>query len=406
MKISYSLLITASAALFYVRPVAAVGDCGCSSCTSSVLNQDADGYSVRDRIDWVVANMGESEREACTIVCGDEFSSVCGDQCDPNQCSDSGGQSKCGCSSCTASVLGRDADGYSVGNRIDWVVANMGQSEQGACSAVCGDEFPDVCGECNPTQCGGSGGGGSKCGCSSCTDSVLGRDANGYSVGSRIDWLVANTGQSEQGACSTVCKDEFPSICGECNPSQCGGGGGGGATAEGASNNLDGTKRRKKKRIKRSTVHHEATLVAASKLGLWEEALLIFREVEHLASIDASYNDTGSTNSQRRRRGGTTRVTDNMILSVISACVKGSRVKRTTAPVPALEIVPEETAEKEEEEEEESALGTLGKHLGHLRKTTTAKINQDRGGIAYPYGNSEFQALFAVYDGHGEGGSW
>jgi len=233
MKISYSLLITASAALFYVRPVAAVGDCGCSSCTSSVLNQDADGYSVRDRIDWVVANMGESEREACTIVCGDEFSSVCGDQCDPNQCSDSGGQSKCGCSSCTASVLGRDADGYSVGNRIDWVVANMGQSEQGACSAVCGDEFPDVCGECNPTQCGGSGGGGSKCGCSSCTDSVLGRDANGYSVGSRIDWLVANTGQSEQGACSTVCKDEFPSICGECNPSQCGGGGGGGGGGSG-----------------------------------------------------------------------------------------------------------------------------------------------------------------------------
>jgi protein phosphatase 2C family protein 2/3 len=33
-----------------------------------------------------------------------------------------------------------------------------------------------------------------------------------------------------------------------------------------------------------------------------------------------------------------------------------------------------------------------------------AKINQDRGGIAYPYGNSNKTALFAVYDGHGLGG--
>lgn len=35
---------------------------------------------------------------------------------------------------------------------------------------------------------------------------------------------------------------------------------------------------------------------------------------------------------------------------------------------------------------------------------TIAKINQDRGGIAYPFANSERTALFAVYDGHGGGG--
>jgi protein phosphatase 2C family protein 2/3 len=34
----------------------------------------------------------------------------------------------------------------------------------------------------------------------------------------------------------------------------------------------------------------------------------------------------------------------------------------------------------------------------------TSKINQDRAGIAYPYGNSLHSALFAVYDGHGDGG--
>jgi len=34
----------------------------------------------------------------------------------------------------------------------------------------------------------------------------------------------------------------------------------------------------------------------------------------------------------------------------------------------------------------------------------TSKINQDRGGIAYPYGNCQNSALFGVYDGHGDGG--
>lgn len=35
---------------------------------------------------------------------------------------------------------------------------------------------------------------------------------------------------------------------------------------------------------------------------------------------------------------------------------------------------------------------------------TVAKINQDRGGVAFPYGNCLKTALFAVYDGHGQGG--
>lgn len=35
---------------------------------------------------------------------------------------------------------------------------------------------------------------------------------------------------------------------------------------------------------------------------------------------------------------------------------------------------------------------------------TVAKINQDRGGVVFPYGNCPKTALFAVYDGHGSGG--
>lgn len=38
------------------------------------------------------------------------------------------------------------------------------------------------------------------------------------------------------------------------------------------------------------------------------------------------------------------------------------------------------------------------------REQSVAKINQDRGGVAYPFAGSECCALFGVYDGHGEGG--
>lgn len=38
------------------------------------------------------------------------------------------------------------------------------------------------------------------------------------------------------------------------------------------------------------------------------------------------------------------------------------------------------------------------------RHATVAKTNQDRGGVAFPYGNCPRTALFAVYDGHGQGG--
>lgn len=69
---------------------------------------------------------------------------------------------------------------------------------------------------------------------------------------------------------------------------------------------------RKKKRIRRTTSHHEAALVAASKLGMWEEALRIYRNVEQ----------------QQQQQGGG--VTDNMILSVVGACVRRSSIKYAT----------------------------------------------------------------------------
>jgi len=86
----------------------------------------------------------------------------------------------------------------------------------------------------------------------------------------------------------------------------------------------------KRKRIRLGTAHHEAALVAASKLGMWEEAIRIYRGVESSVLNGAASESLSNTGGKLRR--GRSRITDNMILSVISACVKGSKVKRTASP--------------------------------------------------------------------------
>mmetsp|Transcript_15521 Transcript_15521/g.17223 ORF Transcript_15521/g.17223 Transcript_15521/m.17223 type:complete len:452 (+) Transcript_15521:212-1567(+) len=58
--------------------------------------------------------------------------------------------------------------------------------------------------------------------------------------------------------------------------------------------------------VQRATIHHEGALLACAKLGLWQKAIDIFRNnVE-----DDKYN---------------TVVTDNMIFSVVKACVRGCK---------------------------------------------------------------------------------
>jgi serine/threonine protein phosphatase PrpC len=60
----------------------------------------------------------------------------------------------------------------------------------------------------------------------------------------------------------------------------------------------------------------------------------------------------------------------------------------------------------DESEEETTKPANGGKPTIVVKPTTVAKINQDRGGVAFPYGNSPRTALFAVYDGHGQGGEF
>jgi len=55
----------------------------------------------------------------------------------------------------------------------------------------------------------------------------------------------------------------------------------------------------------------------------------------------------------------------------------------------------------------ETVLGTFSCHgvePGNRQGETHAKINQDRGGVTYPYGPNQDCALFCVFDGHGANG--
>lgn len=92
-------------------------------------------------------------------------------------------------------------------------------------------------------------------------------------------------------------------------------------------------KRGKKIKVKRSTAHHEAALVAASKLGLFERALSIYQRVEKaslaLNAAGASKTDSGTLRSKKIR------ITDNMVLSLISSSVKASHIKKTTTNPPS-----------------------------------------------------------------------
>ena len=130
--------------------------CGCSSCTSSILNEIAAGHAVVARIDWVKANLNMSEQQSCKRVCGDEFPGICGSQCNPTVCGGSGPTPTPPAPTPTPPTGGRcsdspsgwhDSDGpkyncawYSIGNRCQRYgdgYANRGKTANQAC-CVCG----------------------------------------------------------------------------------------------------------------------------------------------------------------------------------------------------------------------------------------------------------------------------
>jgi hypothetical protein len=85
--------------------------------------------------------------------------------------------------------------------------------------------------------------------------------------------------------------------------------------------------------IVRHVIHFEAALVSCAKLGLWREALSIYQDVvnimEEQKDMDLNKIQYVQTTELAtiRRRVPKIIVTDNIILSLVSACVKGAKCK-------------------------------------------------------------------------------
>ena len=180
-----------------------------TTCTTAVLNTDANGSTCGDRISFLITVGGLSEADACRQIGEVEFPEQCG-QCASTEAV--GDIRDCGLpETCTKEVLDTDADGYSCGARIDFLVGSMGFSEADACAQVGSVEFPSQCAGCGPTSsldCGVPG---------TCTTAVLDADAGGFPCGNRISFLISSMGMDEAAACAQV-GEEFPVECAGCDP--------------------------------------------------------------------------------------------------------------------------------------------------------------------------------------------
>ena len=67
-------------------------------------------------------------------------------------------------------------------------------------------------------------------------------------------------------------------------------------------------------KIQRCTIHYEGALLACAKLALWQEALQIYKE--------ATESEIKTVNQRASLR---VQITDNMVMSLISACVRGCK---------------------------------------------------------------------------------
>jgi beta-glucanase (GH16 family) len=182
-------------------------DCGLpNTCTTSALNNYAGDARCGSRIQFLIES-GLLEEEACREVGFDEFPEHCGVcyeqsvQCDVPD-------------TCTAAALSVDADGFSCGDRINFLIGT-GLSEVEACGVIAIVEFPNECGACAPPvasiDCGQP---------ETCTADALAADADGFSCGDRIEFLINSQGQSELAACDQVAKAQFPTKCGACAPQE------------------------------------------------------------------------------------------------------------------------------------------------------------------------------------------
>eukprot|EP00934_Nitzschia_sp_Nitz4_P000424 Nitzschia sp. Nitz4//scaffold236_size30323//4352//6175//NITZ4_007984-RA/size30323-processed-gene-0.20-mRNA-1//-1//CDS//3329543481//424//frame0 len=158
--------------------------CGTSTCTLAVLNTQACDatmggcYTCGDRIEYMVSDLHYTETDACEVIASLQFPDECGG-CSPSKASltapptptptvtpvetpiETGSRAPvsydmCFSQSCTQEVLDTEACDsllggcYTCGERLDYLISELGYSETAACQAVGYSQFPTICGGCRP----------------------------------------------------------------------------------------------------------------------------------------------------------------------------------------------------------------------------------------------------------------
>jgi pentatricopeptide repeat protein len=110
-------------------------------------------------------------------------------------------------------------------------------------------------------------------------------------------------------------------------------------------------------KIQRSNTHHEGVLLACAKLGLWQRALEIYHDVYQIEQDSQAQFTIGQQQSLRTPGSSTqatqktkirrkVHVTDNMILSLVRACVRASHQRSHKTTQGQVVLSPEQQEEE------------------------------------------------------------
>lgn len=93
--------------------------------------------------------------------------------------------------------------------------------------------------------------------------------------------------------------------------------------------------------IYRENEHFQGVLVAVAKLGLWQEALDIYNELQELVDMQKIKSNDGTTDGASPvKRRKELKINHSIVVSVIDACVRGMKLSHNREPLDrALEII-------------------------------------------------------------------
>ncbi|KAL7552098.1 hypothetical protein ACHAWF_015310 [Thalassiosira exigua] len=128
-------------------------DCGCPDiCTIGVLSSNADGFTCKQRIQWLVVNKGLNELGACKQVALDDYPAECG-ACQPELCAgpdttlgqESNERASTGCPPCNADVCRSDLNRCQIATTPYLCFSG---ASKGGCSSTLWETPSDICSAC------------------------------------------------------------------------------------------------------------------------------------------------------------------------------------------------------------------------------------------------------------------